>query len=633
MTILVSPDTTASVLAPRPLLRIVTVGHVDHGKSTLIGRLLHETESIPDGKLDMLKAVSLRRGMDFEWSFLLDSLQTERDQGITIDTSQIRLRTATRDVVLIDAPGHVEFLRNMITGASQADAALVIVDVSEGVREQTRRHASLLHLLDVKQVAVVINKMDRIGYDEAQFRGIETEIRDIFTGLGVTPFAVIPVSARDGDGVAQRTANISWYSGATVLESIESFSPALPDREAPFRLPVQAVYKFGDKRIIAGRIETGRIAVGDEIAVHPSGATARIRSIEAWPLAAATSQLRAGYSVGITIDRDLFVARGYLIARVDRPPQRARRLQARVFWLNSEPARVGAPITVRIATAEARGTIANIDNVADAGALTERHDSVLRQNEVAELDIELVKPIAADHHAENRHTGRVVVEIDGRIAGGGLILSFGAPVRAPERATNIVPVQSDVSAAERSARFGHDGAVIWLTGLPGSGKSTLAKALERRIFTAGVAPILLDGDTLRTGLNADLGFSAADRAENVRRIGEIAAHLAASGLVAVVAAVSPSAADRARARQAAADRFFEVFVATPADVCEQRDPKGHYHRARAGEIKGFTGIDNSYEPPPRPDLTIDTDREDPDHATARIVDLLARHGVIVRHGN
>jgi bifunctional enzyme CysN/CysC len=631
MTVLVSPTLEAEALSPRALLRIVTVGHVDHGKSTLIGRLLHETESIPEGKLDMLKAVSQRRGMAFEWSFLLDSLQTERDQGITIDTSQIHLRTATRDVVLIDAPGHVEFLRNMITGASQADAALVIVDASEGIREQTRRHASLLHLLDVRQIAVVINKMDRIGYDEARFRAIEAEIREIFAGLDVTPAAVIPVSAREGDGVTRSSANIAWFDGPTVLEAIEHFAPARRDAEAPFRLPVQAVYKFGDKRIIAGRIETGAISVGDEIVVYPSGARALIRSVENWPDSAPAKALAAGYSVGITLDRDLFVARGDLIARADEAPHRARRLQARVFWLHADPVRVGQAVTIRIATAEARGTIANIDNVADAGALIARHESVLRQNAVAELDIDLAKPIAADHHADNRHTGRIVVEIDGRIAGGGLILSFGEPVR--RGATNVVAVQSDVSAAERATRFGHEGAVVWLTGLPGAGKSTIAKALERHLFDHGGAPILLDGDTLRTGLNADLGFDAAARAENVRRIGEVASHLAANGMVAIVAAVSPAIADRARARQAAAERFFEIHVSTSAAVCEQRDPKGHYRRARAGEIRGFTGIDNSYESPQRPELVVDTAQESVDSAVARIVAGLTRGGVVANKGD
>ena len=262
----------------RPQVRIVIVGHVDHGKSTLVGRLLHETGSLPEGKLEMLKAVSARRGMPFEWSFLLDALQTERDQGITIDTTQIRFRTRSRDVVLIDAPGHAEFLRNMITGASQADGAVLIIDALEGVRDQTRRHGYLLHLLGVKQVAVVVNKMDRVDFSEARFNDISAEISAHLTGLGVTPSAVIPISARDGDGVAERTPRIGWYNGPTVVEALDALEPARPLEQLALRLPVQAIYKFDDRRIVAGRIESGHLNAGDEIVIMPSAKIAKIKT-------------------------------------------------------------------------------------------------------------------------------------------------------------------------------------------------------------------------------------------------------------------------------------------------------------------------------------------------------------------
>ena len=302
-------------------MRIVIVGHVDHGKSTLIGRLLAETGSLPDGKLEQLKAVSARRGMPFELSFLLDALQTERDQGITIDTSQIRFRTPSRDFVLIDAPGHTEFLRNMITGASQADAALLIVDAAEGVREQTRRHGYLLHLLGVRQVVVVINKMDRVSYDDSRFRELDAEISAHLGGFGVKPAAVIPISARHGDGVVARTAAIDWYTGPTVVEALDRFAPAQPASALPLRLPVQAVYKFDDRRIIAGRIESGthrgrRRDRGGAVGQARTGALHRgvAESPKPQPGAAAS----AGRSVGITIDRDLFIARGDVIASADR---------------------------------------------------------------------------------------------------------------------------------------------------------------------------------------------------------------------------------------------------------------------------------------------------------------------------
>src|SRR5712692_2862565 len=314
-----SPPRPVSAAAARPLVRIVIVGHVDHGKSTLVGRLLHETGSLPDGKLEQLKAVSARRGMPFELSFLLDALQTERDQGITIDTSQIRFRTPSREFVLIDAPGHAEFLRNMVTGASQADAALLLVDAAEGVREQTLRHAHLLHLLGIRQVVAVINKMDRVGYDDGRFREIDAEIMGHLDDLGLKPAAVIPISARHGDGVVERTTAIDWYQGPTVIEALDRFAPARPATALPLRLPVQAVYKFDDRRIVAGRIQSGRIAVGDEIVVAPSGKRAIVRSIEAWPANgdAEPREAGAGRSVGITLDRELFISRGDVIARAE----------------------------------------------------------------------------------------------------------------------------------------------------------------------------------------------------------------------------------------------------------------------------------------------------------------------------
>ena len=388
------PLNSVSPAAARALVRIVIVGHVDHGKSTLIGRLLHETDGLPDGKLDALKAVSARRGMPFEWSFLLDALQTERDQGITIDTSQIRLRTAARDIVLIDAPGHAEFLRNMITGAAQADAAVLLVDATEGVRDQTRRHGYLLHLLGVRQVMVVINKMDRVGFDAGKFREIESEIAAHLAGLGLTPTAIIPISARNGDGVTRHTSSTAWYRGPTVLSALDAFSPARQPHDLQTRIPVQAVYKFDDRRIIAGRVESGRIRVGDDVLVMPAGKPARIESIEAWPVPASPQAPRAaiaGQSVGVTLDRDIFVERGDVISALSSPAASATRLRARVFWLHQRPLAVGGHLTARIGTAETTAMVAAID------------------------------PYTTDPN-----TGRIVLEFEGRIAGGGLILTAHA---------------------------------------------------------------------------------------------------------------------------------------------------------------------------------------------------------------
>lgn len=610
----------------RPQVRIVIVGHVDHGKSTLVGRLLHETGSLPDGKLEMLKAVSARRGMPFEWSFLLDALQTERDQGITIDTTQIRFRTNSRDIVLIDAPGHAEFLRNMITGASQADGAVLIIDALEGVRDQTRRHGYLLHLLGIKQVAVVVNKMDRVDFSPARFKEISDEISAHLTGLGVTPAAVIPISARDGDGVAARTKRIGWYKGPTVVEALDALEPARPLEELALRLPVQAIYKFDDRRIVAGRIESGSLASGDEIVIMPAGKIARIRTVESWPVTPLAGRQGAGRSVGITLDRELFVERGDIIAHAGTSPRETRRLRARIFWLHDRPLAKGDQILVRLGTREGRATVVAIEKAVDPGALASTENAAIAKNHVGEIDISFAQAIAADPYADNPRTGRLVIEVSGRIAGGGLVLSVDAGQRAVP--VDIVPVESALRPDERSARYRHNGAVVWLTGLPGSGKSTLARALERRLFSSGGSPILLDGDTLRAGLNGDLGFSPEDRRENIRRLAEVASHLARNGHIAIVAAVSPSREDRAAARRIGNGAFREVYVATPAEICEQRDPKGHYAKARAGALPSFTGIASDYQPPQTAELSIDTALLSVADATEAIERMLACSGVL-----
>jgi sulfate adenylyltransferase large subunit/thioredoxin-dependent adenylylsulfate APS reductase len=465
----------------RPLIRIVIVGHVDHGKSTLIGRLLSETGSLPHGKLEQLKAVSARRGMAFEWSFLLDALQTERDQGITIDTSQIRFRTPSRDFVLIDAPGHTEFLRNMITGAAQADAALLLVDAAEGVREQTLRHAYLLHLLGIRQVVVVINKMDRVGYDERHFRDIKAEIAAHLAGFGLKPAAVIPISARHGDGIVARTPGIAWYHGPTVIDALDRFAPAQPATALPLRLPVQAVYKFDDRRIIAGRLQSGRIAVGDEIVAAPSGKRAIVRSIEIWPAGSAGPQeAGAGQSVGITLDRELFIARGDMIASPEQPALSGRRLRARVFWLHDVPLAPGASLTVRLGAAETVGTITAVANTLDPGDQSAAQGSGRRevgQNHVGEVEIALSSPVAADLYEANPRTGRVVLEYGGRIAGGGLLLALDdgeAAIPASdavtfkvltEKARELDRVLSGMSLAGRLAdiRKAVEGAIVFTT--------------------------------------------------------------------------------------------------------------------------------------------------------------------------
>jgi bifunctional enzyme CysN/CysC len=468
--------------------------------------------------------------------------------------------------------------------------------------------------------------MDRVDFSEARFRDISDEISAHLIELGVTPAAVIPISARDGDGVAERTANIAWYKGPTVVEALDALTPAPRLDLLPLRLPVQAIYKFDDRRIVAGRIESGQLQTGDEIVIMPAGKIARIKSVESWPVTPLSGPQGAGRSVGITLDRELFLERGDVIAHVGTAPRDTRRIRARIFWLHDQPLTPGQSILLRLGTRESRATVVAIEKAVDPGDLASVAAQAIARNHVGEIDISLAQPVAADPYTENARTGRLVIEVNGRIAGGGLVLSVESGQRAAP--TDIVPVESELRSDERSARYRHAGAVVWFTGLPGSGKSTLALALERRLFSRGGSPILLDGDTLRAGLNSDLGFSPQDRAENIRRLAEVATHLARNGHIAIVAAVSPAREDRAAARRIADTAFREIYVATPAEVCESRDPKGHYAKARSGALKGFTGIGNDYQPPVGNELTLDTSTRSVAGAIEEIELMLARTGVL-----
>ncbi len=597
----------------RERLPIVIVGHVDHGKSTLVGRLFHDTDSLPEGRYEAIREMCLRRGMPFEWGFLTDALQGERDQAVTIDTAHIWFETDKRDYVLIDVPGHKEFLRNMVTGAAQADAALLLVDAEEGVREQSRRHGTLLQLLGIFQVMVLINKIDRIGHDRERIRSVETEMLAYLSELGVVPRFVIPVSARDGDNVAERSSHTDWYDGPTVLEALDHFEPAPQTGDLPLRLPIQDVYKFDERRILAGRIETGVLRNGDRVLFSPSNKTAHVASIEAWA-AEASLEVAAGDSIGITLDEPLFVERGEVISHLDAPPLESDVFRGRLFWLDSKPLGVGSRYTMKLNTSEVGVTVQSVERVIDASDLSTVSSGSVPKNAVAEVVLRADRLLALDSHARSGPTGRFVMVDDYRIAGGGIISMDGYPDQralVSVKSTNITEVAHTVAPDERIARNRHQGGVVWLTGLSGSGKSTLAQACERELFRRGYQVYVLDGDNVRAGLNANLGFSPEDRAENIRRVGEAAALFADAGMLVITAFISPYVADRARARVAAErlvgeGAFQEVFVKADLATCEDRDPKGLYARARAGEIAEFTGVSAPYEAPDAPDLVVDT---------------------------
>ena len=584
-----------------PRLPIVIVGHVDHGKSTLIGRLLHDSDSLPDGKVEAVREMCRRRSMPFEWAFLMDAFQAERDQGITIDTTQIQFRTAKRPYLIIDAPGHQEFLKNMITGAANAAAALLVIDAEEGVREQTRRHATLLGLLGVRQVAVVVNKLDRIAFDEVRFFSLAEEVRAYLAELGLAPNAVIPASARGGDNIGSASENTPWYDGPTVIQALDSFAASPRADEQPLRLPVQDVYKFDERRLIVGRIESGHLSVGDELVFAPDDKRARIASIETWNVAAPQVTAAAGQSVALTLDQQIFVERGAIAHAPEAAPLAARCLRARLFWLAREPLEEGRRLTLKIGTAQHAVIVKTIRSVLDFESLESRPSPRAARNEIAEVVLESDRPLPVDAHDDNAATGRGVLVSEYDVVGGCVILGEAEP--APE----LHAVAHQVEARARAESHGHSGGVIWLTGLSGAGKSTLAMDLEARLFGQGIRAFVLDGDNLRKRLSSDLGFAPEDRAENIRRVAEVARLFAEAGMVAVVALISPLRDDRDRARAIVGEGFHEVHVRAGLETCESRDPKGLYARARAGRIAGFTGIDAPYEPPEKPELVIDTE--------------------------
>jgi bifunctional enzyme CysN/CysC len=608
----VQPAATTPVKArpaPAQQMRVVIVGHVDHGKSTLVGRLFHDTGQLPDGKLEAIEEMCRRRGMPFEWAFLMDSLKAERDQGITIDTSQIWFRHDAREYVLIDAPGHREFIRNMVTGASNADAALLMIDADQGVRRQSRHHMYLLQLLGVREVSVAVNKMDLVDFDEARFRAIETEYRQYLEGIGITPRQIIPISARDGDNVATASKNMDWYNGPTILETLPQFEHPASSAEQPLRLPLQDIYKFDERRILAGRIESGTLNVGDELVFSPSNRTARIESVESWNTEGSATVARAGESVGITLDEQIFVERGEIASHEIAAPIESDVFHARLFWLAETPLEIGATCELKIGPNRVDAVVEKIERVIDIDALTDHEATVVARDEIADVVIRTSQLVAFDEHDNLPHTGRIIV-VDRHLTLGGGVISLGNYPDQREavtvRGTNLTEVDHRVDSARRIARNRHKPGVLWFTGLSGAGKSTLAMALEQRLFDKGYQVYVLDGDNVRTGLNANLGFSPEDRTENIRRVGEVAALLADAGLIVITAFISPYRADRDRARETAGAAFREVFINADVATCEARDPKGLYKRARARDIKEFTGVSAPYEEPTNPDISVDT---------------------------
>jgi len=591
-------------------LKIVFVGHVDHGKSTLIGRILEGTGSLPDGKIEALRASCKTEGRQFEYAFVLDALAEEQQQNVTIDTTQIHFRTAKRNYVMIDAPGHEEFLKNMVTGAASAEAAIMVIAADEGAREQSRRHGQLLSLLGISQVIVAVNKMDLVNYAESTFQQIEKEYGAFLQSRGLTARAFIPVSAATGANVVTKDDAMPWFPGQTLLEAIDALEPIESASQQPLRFPVQDVYRTDNRRILAGRIESGSLRVGDRLLFSPHHKTARVASIERWP-AKSVASAEAGDSIGITLRDHIFIERGHVASHESDGPVESNRVHATVFWISAEPMRTGARYRLKLVTQDVECQVAGLGNVIDAGTLdgAANDRDELRINEAGEVTLQTRAPLVFDNHDRVPILGRFVLADANHILGGGIISGALYTSAKEVKSENIFWTESEITAERRALRNQHRGAVIWLTGLSGAGKSTIARALEKELFRLSMHTYVLDGDNLRHGLNANLGFSPEDRAENIRRVSEVAKLMADAGTVVITSFISPYRADRARARAIALEagaEFVEIFVDAPLAVCEERDPKGLYGKARAGKLKGFTGIDAPYEAPVDPEIVVRT---------------------------
>ncbi len=588
--------------------RIVVLGHVDHGKSTLIGRLLYDTGALPAARIEEIVASSRRRGLQTEWSFALDALQDERDQAVTIDTTRVWFTIGDRRFVIIDAPGHEEFLANAMTGASDADAAILVVDVLRGIEDQTRRHIYLLGLLGIPQAIVVVNKMDAAG--QAEFDATAAAARVALEAVGIAASAIVPVSARDGDNVAAISARTPWYRGPSLLELLARVAPP---REAaasePLRMWVQDVYRRGAERIAVGTIRSGRLAAGDTVRIAPSGATARVAALRAWPESRANAA--AGDAVGIVFDSAVYVDRGDVISSPEDAPVTVRSLHVRACWFDREPPHVDESVRLRAGSADVAARVVAVLGAVDPRTLEPAEYLGASRGTIYTLALRTAVPVALDE------TDRCA------IARAGVPIAAAHAIKLEAQGANIFASQHLVNAAARAHRNGHRGLVLWLTGLPGAGKTTVAMRVERELFDRGYHVYALDGDTIRTGLTSDLDFSDEGRSENIRRVAEVAKLLADAGTIALISLVSPSSGDRARARAIVGDAFREAYVAASLATCERRDPKHLYARARAGEIAGFTGVGAPYDVPEFPDLLLDTEHDDVERTVADAVEYVA----------
>ncbi len=610
------------------MLRFITCGSVDDGKSTLIGRLLYESQVLFDDQLAALAVDSKKvgtQGDELDFALLLDGLTAEREQGITIDVAYRYFSTDRRKFIVADTPGHEQYTRNMVTGASTADCAVILIDARKGVLTQTRRHAFIVSLLGIRHIAVAVNKMDLVGFSAQRFAEVEAEVAELAAWIGAEDVRCIPLSGLRGDNVVTPSEALGWYEGPTLLgylEMVDIDEDVL--RRAPFRLPVQWVNRPSlDFRGFAGTVVGGSVSPGDRVVVLPSGRESTVERIVTFDgdLEIAV----AGQAVTLTLADEIDISRGDLIAKADSRPGVADSFEATIVWMDDDPMLPGREYILRIGGATAVTTITPLKYKVDVQTLEHLAATKLELNEIGVGALELDRVIAFDPYRQNRDTGGFVLvdRLTNATVGAGL-LSF-----ALRRSENVPWQAIDVDKQARSALSRQKPCIVWFTGLSGAGKSTLANLVEKRLHSLGHHTYLLDGDNVRHGLSKDLGFTAADRVENIRRVGEVARLMVDAGLIVIASFISPFRSERLTVRSLVEENeFIEVFVDAPLEVAEGRDTKGLYKKARRGELKNFTGIDSPYEAPESPEVRVDTAALEPEESAQLVIDALVRAGVL-----
>jgi bifunctional enzyme CysN/CysC len=589
----------------KSLLRFLTCGSVDDGKSTLIGRLLYDSKMIFEDQLAALEADSKRvgtQGGDIDFALLVDGLAAEREQGITIDVAYRFFSTEKRKFIVADTPGHEQYTRNMVTGASTADAAIILIDARKGVLTQTRRHSYLVSLLGIRHVVLAINKMDLVGWSQEVFDSILAEYHDFAAQIGIKAFTAIPMSALKGDNITEPSDKTPWYSGPPLMRWLEE-APIEDDLQAkPFRMPVQWVNRPNlDFRGFSGLVASGVIKPGDRVKALPSGRESTVERIVT--LRGDLPEAVAGQSVTITLTDEIDISRGDVLSIAGQPPEVADQFEATIVWFDDEPLLPGRPYLLKLGTRTVSAQVAEPKHKVNVNTLEKLAATRLELNEIGVANLSLSAPIAFDPYAENKDLGGFILidRMSNRTVGAGM-LHF-----ALRRSQNIHWQATDISKAARAAAKGQKARVVWFTGLSGSGKSTIANLLEKRLAAEGRHTYLLDGDNVRHGLNRDLGFTDEDRVENIRRVAEVSKLMVDAGLIVLVSFISPFRAERRLARELLGEgEFVEVFVDTPLAEAEKRDVKGLYAKARKGELKNFTGIDSPYEAPENAEIRIDT---------------------------